>query len=198
MGIASFWGSALLFFKLYPVQRQHWSRKRTGENSTGEPRPLEQTLFMGTSVDTFVGRFVAAFVGSPWRAENSGKINPRGCCSSGGSHGRSHGPTHGQISLSPALSEGRKWGIRSVVVGSALRAPQLFAPNRSETLQNKGLGALDWKSERAKNSRFNDNKSNAAKLHGKQPFFKAKLRLEPSSCQAQAYVCQAEAGEKLS
>ena len=38
---------------------------------------------------------------------------------------------------------GPKMGIGSVVVGSAFGAPQIFAPNRSETLQNKGLGPLD-------------------------------------------------------
>ena len=39
-------------------------------------------------------------------------------------------------------SEGREWGVGSVVVGSAFGAPQMFALNRSETLQNKGLGAI--------------------------------------------------------
>ena len=38
-------------------------------------------------------------------------------------------------------SEGREWGVGSVVVGSAFGAPWIFAPRRSETLQNKGFQA---------------------------------------------------------
>ena len=30
-----------------------------------------------------------------------------------------------------------------LVVGSAFAVPQMFVPNRSETLQNKGFGPLD-------------------------------------------------------
>ena len=40
-------------------------------------------------------------------------------------------------------AKGREWGVGSVVVGSASGDPRTFAPNRSETLQNKGLGASD-------------------------------------------------------
>ena len=44
---------------------------RTGENRTDEPRPLDWT-------DTFIGRFVVAFVGSPLEEElETRKINPR-------------------------------------------------------------------------------------------------------------------------
>ena len=43
-------------------------------------------------------------------------------------------------------SEGQEWGVGSVVVGSAFGAPQIFAPNRSETLQNGcGFFAYSWK-----------------------------------------------------
>ena len=42
-------------------------------------------------------------------------------------------------------SENREWGVGSVVAGSAFGAPQIFAPNRSETLQNVGLGASGLK-----------------------------------------------------
>ena len=42
-------------------------------------------------------------------------------------------------------SEGREWGVGSVVIGSAFGAPQIFAPNRSETLQSKGFVASGLK-----------------------------------------------------
>ena len=77
---------------------QRWSRNRTGENKTADPRRLEWTLFVGTSVDTFVGRFVVAFVGSPSRAENRENQTSWRL-----SWTHSSGPLVGQISLSPAL-----------------------------------------------------------------------------------------------
>ena len=58
-------------------------------------------------------------------------------------------------------SEGREWGVGSVVVGSAFGAPQIFAPNRSETLQNKGFGASRLKIGAPQKRRFNDHGSNA-------------------------------------
>ena len=39
----------------------------------------------------------------------------------------------------------REWGVGSVVVGSAFGVPQIFAPNRTETRQNKGLGVSGLK-----------------------------------------------------
>ena len=51
-------------------------------------------------------------------------------------------------------SEGREWVVGSVVVGFAFEAPQIFAPNRPKTLQNKGFGA-------SPKHRFNDHRSNA-------------------------------------
>ena len=57
-------------------------------------------------------------------------------------------------------SEGREWGVGSVVVGSAFGAPQIFAPNRSETLQNKGLGASGLKIGAPQKRRFNDHGAN--------------------------------------
>ena len=59
------------------------------------------------------------------------------------------------------LSEGREWGIGSVVVGSAFGAPQMFAPNRSETLQNEGFRASELKIGAPQKRRFNDHGSNA-------------------------------------
>ena len=58
-------------------------------------------------------------------------------------------------------SEGREWGVGSVVVGSAYGAPQIFAPNRSETLQNKGFGAPGLKIGAPQKRRSNDHGSNA-------------------------------------
>ena len=55
------------------------------------------------------------------------------------------------------MSEGRESGVASVVVGSVFGAPQIFGPNRSETLQNKGLVASglptphSWPSDFEKN-----------------------------------------------
>ena len=43
------------------------------------------------------------------------------------------------------VSEDREWGVGSVFVGSAFGAPQISAPNRSETLRNKGFGGLSTK-----------------------------------------------------
>ena len=62
-----------------------------------------------------------------------------------------------------AKSEGRKW---AVVVGSAFGAPQIFAPNRSETLQKNGFGASGLNIGAPQKRRFNDHGSNA-------PFFLA-------------------------
>ena len=59
------------------------------------------------------------------------------------------------------FSEGRRWGVGSVVVGSAFGAPQIFAPNRSETLQNQGFGASGLKIGAPQKRRFNDHGSNA-------------------------------------
>ena len=42
-----------------------------------------------------------------------------------------------------------------------LGCPQIFAPNRSETLQNKGLGASGLKIRAPQKRRFNDHGSNA-------------------------------------
>ena len=38
------------------------------------------------------------------------------------------------------VSEGREWGVGSVVVGSVFGAPPIFGPDHSETIQNKVLG----------------------------------------------------------
>ena len=59
------------------------------------------------------------------------------------------------------FSEGREWGVGSVVVGSAYGAPQMFAPNRFETLQNKGFGASGLEIGAPQKRRFNDHGSNA-------------------------------------
>ena len=59
------WASPRLTFGHYvgnSYDLPTWSRNRTGENRTGEPRTLECTLFVGTSVDTFV----ACVVGVLW------------------------------------------------------------------------------------------------------------------------------------
>ena len=60
-----------------------------------------------------------------------------------------------------SCSEGREWGVGSVVVGSALGAPQIFAPNCSESLQNKGFGVSELKIGAPPKRRFNDHRSNA-------------------------------------
>ena len=59
------------------------------------------------------------------------------------------------------LDEGREWGVGSVVVGSAFGTPQIFAPNRSETLQNKGIGASGLKIGAPQKRGPNDHGSNA-------------------------------------
>ena len=59
------------------------------------------------------------------------------------------------------FSEGREWGVGSVVVGSVFGAPQIFAPNRSETLQDEGFGASGLKIGVPQKRRLNDHGSNA-------------------------------------
>ena len=59
------------------------------------------------------------------------------------------------------LSECREWGVGPVVVGSAFGAPQMFAPNRPETLQNKDLGCSGLKIGAPQKRRSNDHGSNA-------------------------------------
>ena len=58
----------------------------------------------------------------------------------------------------------REWGVGSVVVGSALGAPQIFAPSRSETLQTKGFGASGLKIGVPQKRRFDDRGSKAPSL----------------------------------
>ena len=58
-------------------------------------------------------------------------------------------------------SEGREWGVGSAVVGSAFGAPQIFAPNCSESLQNKGFRAIGANIGAPQKRRFNDHGSNA-------------------------------------
>ena len=76
-----------------------WSRNRTGENRTSEPRPLEWTFLVRTSVDTFVGRLVGAFVGV-LQGLKTGQSNPRGRLSWGAlvgpfvAHSWTHSWTH--------------------------------------------------------------------------------------------------------
>ena len=45
------------------MRKLQFPTNRTGENRTGEPRPLDWPLFVGTSVDAFVGRFVGVLEG---------------------------------------------------------------------------------------------------------------------------------------
>ena len=52
-------------------------------------------------------------------------------------------------------------GVGSVVVRSAFGAPQMFAPNCSETLQTKGFGVSGLKIGAPQKRRFNDHRSNA-------------------------------------
>ena len=55
-------------------------------------------------------------------------------------------------------SEGREWGVGSVVVGSAFGWPQIFVPNGSETLQRVlGRWTENWG---APKRRFNDHGAN--------------------------------------
>ena len=60
-----------------------------------------------------------------------------------------------------SMSEGREWGVGCMVLGSAFGAPQIFAPNRSETLQNKAFGTSRLKIGAPQKRRFNDDVSNA-------------------------------------
>ena len=59
------------------------------------------------------------------------------------------------------VSEGREWGVGSVVVGSAFGAPQIFAPNRYQTLQIRLFGASGLKIGAPQKRRLNDHGSNA-------------------------------------
>ena len=54
------------------------------------------------------------------------------------------------------LSEGRKWGVRSVVVGFGVFGSPRFSVQRSpNTYFLRVLGPLDGKSGRPKNAKFN-------------------------------------------
>ena len=62
-GLLTYQGGLNVRFQQSAKGSLPWPTNRTGENRTGEPRPLDWTLFVGTSVDAFVGRFVGPFVG---------------------------------------------------------------------------------------------------------------------------------------
>ena len=57
--------------------------------------------------------------------------------------------------------EGREWGVGCVDVGSTCGAPETFARNHSEILQNKGIRASGLKIRAPKKLRSNDDRSNA-------------------------------------
>ena len=70
-------------------------------------------------------------------------------------------PSLGAQVLAVFSSEGREWGVGRILVGSAFGAPQIFTPNRSETLSNEGFGASGLKIGALQKRRFNDHGSNA-------------------------------------